>query len=182
MVHFSKETRVLPIQFSLRGPYQLHSLELEIEFPFPLFSLEISVNTDLKILVAPLPAPAGFGFKDISVKSLELEGEIQKIKTYTPGDPLKLISWKHYAKFQELMVKEFDRTCLEETNYVIQYGMENEKRVFSQALRHLQEKMENLEPFTIRPAFVGEDRSEGMRPVQPTGARERARKIGRAHV
>ncbi|MBT3783483.1 DUF58 domain-containing protein [bacterium] len=149
VLHFSQETRALPIRFSLRGPYKLQSLKLEVEFPFPLFSLELELSTCVEILVAPLAASAGMEVDDSSFKSMELEGEVHKIKNYLPGDPLKLISWKHYAKFGDLMVKEFDRISLEEVTYVIKYSQESERRVFSRALCYLQHRMENLEPFTI---------------------------------
>jgi len=149
VLHFSEHTRALPLRFSIRGPYILEALQLEIEFPFPLFSLELKQSISMEVLVAPVAVTGEIQNQVFNWKSRDVEGEIHKIKTYTPGDPLKQVSWKHYAKFQELMVKEYDRVSLEEAAFVIKYTKENEKKVFSLALSQLQERMENLEPFLV---------------------------------
>ncbi len=106
-----------PLVFSKRGIYHVREIELKSTFPFGLFERSIRFPIGEKLLVYPQP-------KEINFKSLpqrvNLKGELQEavktsikgtsaisVKEYQ-GEGFSAISWKHFAKYGELYVKQFE--------------------------------------------------------------------------
>ncbi|RUM48202.1 MAG: hypothetical protein DSY47_06080 [Hydrogenothermus sp.] len=114
----SKETKTINLVFEKRGINRLKNIKICSVFPFNFFERCIKLNKELEVLVFPKPEKYNLDFglsrkskikKDIQKTSLikSYEGEITGFSKYYKGVPLKYISWKHYAKTGELVVKEF---------------------------------------------------------------------------
>lgn len=149
IVHFSNRTEAFPIDFPIRGSYRLERMRLNIEFPFPILCLDVESSQTVEVVVAPdadnESSDTDYG-RNIN---RTVGGDLNKIAPYIPGDSLKRISWKHSAKFNQLMVKQYDRHNLSEIVFVIQYQKDNEKTVFAQVASKLEKKMDLWEPFII---------------------------------
>lgn len=149
IIHFSNQTESLPIEFPIRGLYRLETMSLNIEFPFPIFCLDLKANPSVEIVVAPNPAKEKGSIDNGKSFHRNVDGEFSKIAPYVAGDPLRRISWKHSAKFNELMVKQYDKKNLGEIGYVIHFEKETEKEIFAQVVSKLTEKMNAWEPFLL---------------------------------
>jgi len=115
----SKRRRKLKIAFSKRGRYMFREAKLYLgDFlgfmdnreDFRVFR-EVVVYPKL-IESAQLQTIMGGFLGDISVRRFIMEDPILTIGTreYTGKEPLKQMSWKHTARTNQLMVKQFDYT------------------------------------------------------------------------
>ena len=58
-------------------------------------------------------------------------------RDYLAGDPVNLVSWKEFARTNELMTKVFESTASDCKSYSISYTPDNEKEIFKKHLRFL---------------------------------------------
>lgn len=103
----------VPLRAEKRGWFRPPRLKLSSTFPLGLLRSWTWLDLDLAALVYPHPEPS-----DVipAGKGHEGEGERQRtrghedfdgLKTFTPGDPLAHISWKHLARGRGLLTKTY---------------------------------------------------------------------------
>ena len=97
-----------------RGIFIPGPLTVSTRYPFGLVRCRFKLNLDAECLVYPEPLPGPFNFAgdfDRSEDGVHSEGEgvdnFKGFKAYQPGDPLKHVAWKAFARGQGLLVKEF---------------------------------------------------------------------------
>lgn len=103
----------LYVQGSRRGYLRPGRLLVETYYPLGLLRAWTWVDLDVRALVYPRPLFADF---PDSVHGRRDEGELidphgsedfTDIKSYQPGDPVKHIMWRSYARGDEVMVKRY---------------------------------------------------------------------------
>lgn len=113
------ETRLVECTFDCAycGTYDSKVLKLSFSDPFGLFRFFRKPGCEVSVLVLPrmIPLPPSPSFmEEESDRPAALEttergnSSIAGIRDYIPGDPLRNIHWKLTAKWERLMVKEFD--------------------------------------------------------------------------
>ncbi|WP_216831687.1 DUF58 domain-containing protein [Alkalihalobacterium elongatum] len=100
-----------------RGEHQFHEIEIIIGDMFGFFERTKKVNVQTTILVFPhyqslkswsVNSGGGLGESVAFAHSLEEELSIAGVRHYIPGDRLTSIDWKHSARSEKLMTKEFE--------------------------------------------------------------------------
>ncbi len=98
-----------------RGRHQLERVSIESIFPFGLFRCWTHLRVPNQFFVFPNPIPCRLKLRQqktqgktghqtgVSVSSEDLQG----IRDYRDSDPIHHISWKHFAKGQGLLSKDF---------------------------------------------------------------------------
>ncbi|MBU0500075.1 MAG: DUF58 domain-containing protein [Gammaproteobacteria bacterium] len=106
----------LTLTLSKRGRFVLDRCVVRSRYPLALFRAWTYVQPEVQCLVYPRPlswtpqalvsaeADPGNGMARRDVSGTDYHG----LREYRPGDPLKTIHWKSYAKGQELMALEFE--------------------------------------------------------------------------
>jgi uncharacterized protein (DUF58 family) len=103
----------LYVRAPARGYFNPGRLLVETYFPLGLLRAWTWVDLDVRALVYPKPI---FGDYPRSVSGHRDEGQLidplgsddfSDIKSYRPGDPIRNIIWRSYARSDELMVKEY---------------------------------------------------------------------------
>ncbi len=96
-----------------RGWHRCQSITISSIYPLGLFRAWAPINFDLKVLVYPKPFPSNTPFPESGFNS-EGSGIWKKnyedffgLNAYQPGDSIRQIHWKTYAKGQGLHSKEF---------------------------------------------------------------------------
>ncbi len=113
LVDQAADTVRLYVQAEQRGHLNPGRLLVETYFPLGLLRAWTWVDLNARALVYPKPV-----FQDFpqSVQGRRDEGELidpfgsddfNDIKTYRPGDPVKHIIWRSYARSDELMIKQY---------------------------------------------------------------------------
>ena len=101
-----------------RGWIRAPRLKLRSVYPLGLIRTWSWLYLDFQGLVYPKPLHQPFKYF-VAQESGEHMGEVvdqrgiddfRGFKDYTPGDPLKHVAWKQYAKRGELLTKEFEET------------------------------------------------------------------------
>lgn len=118
----SRETRV-PVELTplRRGIIRFDDLRLLLPDPFGLFQRCSKINAPPSTLTVlprryPLPLielPGGAAFKisgEANTNSIGNSGEFVGLRDYRPGDPLRQIHWKSWAKTGRPIVKELEDT------------------------------------------------------------------------
>lgn len=111
-----------------RGVVRLDDLRLLLPDPFGLFQRARKVKASSSTLMVlprryPLPAivlPGGAAFKisgEANTNSIGNSGEFVGLRDYRPGDPLRQIHWKSWARTGRPIVKELEDT------YYPRYGL-----------------------------------------------------------
>lgn len=111
-----------------RGVVRLDDLRLLLPDPFGLFQRARKVKATSSTLMVlprryPLPAivlPGGAAFKisgEANTNSIGNSGEFVGLRDYRPGDPLRQIHWKSWARTGRPIVKELEDT------YYPRYGL-----------------------------------------------------------
>ncbi len=111
-----------------RGVVRLDDLRLLLPDPFGLFQRARKVRASSSTLMVlprryPLPAivlPGGAAFKisgEANTNSIGNSGEFVGLRDYRPGDPLRQIHWKSWARTGRPIVKELEDT------YYPRYGL-----------------------------------------------------------
>lgn len=120
----------IPIEMTplRRGVIRLDDLRLLLPDPFGLFQRCRKVKAPTSTLMVlprryPLPAivlPGGAAFKisgEANTNSIGNSGEFVGLRDYRPGDPLRQIHWKSWARTGRPIVKELEDT------YYPRYGL-----------------------------------------------------------
>ena len=97
-----------------RGIFIPGSLTVATRYPFGLVRCRFKLDLDAECLVYPEPLPSAFNFVNYFDRS-DVDGQpegdgmddFKGFKAYQPGDPLKHVAWKAFARGQGLLVKEF---------------------------------------------------------------------------
>lgn len=96
-----------------RGPFELSPISISSCYPLGLFRAWANIQLNCDAIVYPNPAPP-FSHKPQSGSDSEGQGEkgrgfddFSGFKTYQPGESLKHIHWKAYAREQGLLSKTF---------------------------------------------------------------------------
>jgi uncharacterized protein (DUF58 family) len=101
-------------QFS-RGLYELPRVSIESIFPFGLFRCWSHLSVPSQFFVFPTPLACSLKLRQqnskgntgnksgVTVTSEDLQG----IRDYRDSDPIHHVSWKHFAKGQGLLTKDF---------------------------------------------------------------------------
>ncbi|WP_209125653.1 DUF58 domain-containing protein [Alkalihalobacillus sp. BA299] len=100
-----------------RGEHHFREVEVVIGDMFGFFERKKTVKVQTKILVFPhyqslkswnVHSSGGFGESVSFAHSLDEELSIAGVRHYIPGDRLTSIDWKHSARSEKLMTKEFE--------------------------------------------------------------------------
>ncbi len=108
-----QEPVFLPLQTKYRGHHSINRVRIAGRFPLGLFRAWSYYDIDNKCLVYPRPAGSDHLPEHSLLANEQCDGGMSGVddfsgfKKYTPGDPIKMISWKALARGQELMVKQF---------------------------------------------------------------------------
>ena len=118
----SGEEKIIEVALSTqtRGVVKPGRLLIESRYPFGLFRCWNWSRWNAEAIV--YPAPISFPLNSISIPIDEGDGahpvkggeDFSDFHEYRPGDSLKHIAWKTYAREQGLFVKEFNQTISEE--------------------------------------------------------------------
>lgn len=109
----ASDTVRLYVRAPRRGYFNPGRLLVETYFPLGLLRAWTWVDLDVKALVYPRPI---FGDFPRAVSGRRDEGQLidplgsddfNDIKSYRPGDPVRHIIWRSYARSDELMVKQY---------------------------------------------------------------------------
>ena len=123
------ETRVfIELTPLRRGVIRLHDLRVLLPDPFGFFQKCIKVKAPPATLLVlpkryplpPIELPGGAAFKitgETNTNTIGNSGEFVGLRDYRPGDPLRQIHWKSWARTGRPIVKE-----LEDTHYP-RYGL-----------------------------------------------------------
>lgn len=149
ILYFNDEWLVTGETMSLRGLYQLTNIEMEIEFPFPLFLLRNQFSTNESLIVLPRPVKSYSNLLNSNSTYKAVEDSFSHYCNYSPGDSVKLISWKQYARTGDLMIKKFDLRSQSHDVIIINYNASNEKEIFQETLAVLDRKVSQKNSFTI---------------------------------
>lgn len=149
ILYFNDEWLMAGDTINLRGLYKLHNIEIEIEFPFPLFLLRNQFSTKNSLIVLPLPIKSSSPLINPDSAYQSVEDSFSHYCDYSPGDSIKLISWKQYARTGDLMIKKFDFKSQSHNVFVINYNVSNEKKIFQETLAILAREVSQQNSFTI---------------------------------
>ncbi len=102
---------------SKRGWHGMGTVTLYTEYPFGIFRAWAPLKFDCRVLVypkpckhsVPLPMPSGGSQTRIGRRSVDRSGkdDFNGIRSYQPGDSLRQIHWRAYAKGQGLLSKQY---------------------------------------------------------------------------
>ncbi|MCX7096719.1 MAG: DUF58 domain-containing protein [Methylococcales bacterium] len=96
-----------------RGWHTAGTVTLSSTYPLGLFRAWSPIRFNLKTLVYPKPSALELPFPEVPSEqaqqgfSLKEGDEFHGLKSYEPGDPIKHIYWKAFAKGQGLFSKQF---------------------------------------------------------------------------
>ncbi len=106
----------LQLMMRRRGYFHLHECMVRSRYPLALFRAWAYIYPDQKCLVYPNPISWPH-IKSGDTESETQDGQFRKdstgidfhgLREYLPGDPIKTIHWKSYAKGHGLMTREFE--------------------------------------------------------------------------
>jgi uncharacterized protein (DUF58 family) len=98
-----------------RGLHELHRISIESIFPFGLFKCWSHLSVPGQFLVFPTPIACNLKMRQqhskgntgnkvgVAITTEDLQG----IRDYRDSDPIHHVSWKHFAKGQGLLSKDF---------------------------------------------------------------------------
>lgn len=104
-----------------RGVIRLHDLRVQLPDPFGLFQRCSKVKAPAATILVlprrhplpPIELPGGAAFKitgESNTTSIGNSGEFVGLRDYRPGDPLRQIHWKSWARTGRPIVKELEDT------------------------------------------------------------------------
>ena len=104
-----------------RGVIRLHDLRVMLPDPFGLFQKCVKVSAPPATLMVlprryplpPIELPGGAAFKitgETNTNAIGNSGEFVGLRDYRPGDPLRQIHWKSWARTGRPIVKELEDT------------------------------------------------------------------------
>ncbi len=101
-----------------RGIYKLGPLNARFSDPLNIFRFEWREQSMRQLIVYPpllrlptlaLPRGQRGGLSQADLLQLYATPSVGGLRDYTPGDPPSRIHWPHVARYQRLVVKEFDQ-------------------------------------------------------------------------
>lgn len=103
------------ISFPQRGMAVVEEIRLTSPFPVGFFFRYASFRISRTVLVFPALTPCTLSSTasgraksgERTLRARGMDGELERISTYSGTEPLKMIHWKISARSKELMVKEF---------------------------------------------------------------------------
>jgi uncharacterized protein (DUF58 family) len=116
LIHQSLTTLCMPLPTRHRGLFQPGRLKIASCFPLGLFRAWTWVDLDMMCWVYPQPVPSLLPNLLPAVSELtdaQLHNRVMGVddfeclQTYTPGDPLKHVHWKVFARTDEMFTKTF---------------------------------------------------------------------------
>ena len=142
-----------------RGRFHPPRVKISTVFPLGLFRAWTWLDMDLEAVIYPRPIagdvlPAGSGQSDDSEQSRRRrpgQDDFEALKTFTPGDPLAHVSWKHLARGQGMLVKTYSEPVAgsDTLDYQALAGMDRENRL--SRLAWWVEKLSQVQhPFALR--------------------------------
>lgn len=93
-----------------RGVYSIGRIRVSTSNPFGLFYSWFWYKFNIEHLVFPKP----LGLKERPKQENEVGDEFSGLKEYQVGDPMSRISWKHMARNDQMLVKEFNDSELKQ--------------------------------------------------------------------
>jgi len=105
----------LPIQPTKRGRFQYGRFVISTQAPLGLFNAWSWQKLDIRLWVYPKPVPVfpaplrGKNESGDASFSKSSGDEFDGLREYRPGDPPQRIAWKHQARTDDLLVKEFSQ-------------------------------------------------------------------------
>ncbi|OLO26673.1 hypothetical protein BTR23_22260 [Alkalihalophilus pseudofirmus] len=127
-----------------RGEHRFREVEVFIGDMFGFFERKKTIKVDTTVLVFPsyqslkswnVHSSGGFGESVSFAHSLEEELSIAGVRHYIPGDRLTSIDWKHSARSEKLMTKEFEASQGEAFHlFFNRYIGKNSKEAFERAV------------------------------------------------
>lgn len=122
-----------------RGWHALETITLSSTFPLGLFRAWSPIRFEAKALVypkpnnieIPFPEAEGIQAQDLPMANSRGSDDFYGLKEYQPGDPIKHIHWKAFAKGQGLFSKQYEGDNLAELwlNYEQTPGHNLEERL-----------------------------------------------------
>ena len=117
------------VECPLRGFYTLGPVSIRVQDPFGLFHKEKEIHVYDDFLVFPKTED----LKDAFVKSrvpkiftgavnIRQPGEgsnFYNLREYIPGDPMRKVNWKAYARAGKMMVNEFERDAVSDIILIV---------------------------------------------------------------
>lgn len=111
---------VIPAQTFYRGWFAPGRMCVQSTYPLGLLRCWTWLNWDVRVLVYPEAIRATY--QSAVVGDNEGDGlhplaggqDYAGLRNYTPGDPLKRISWKHFAQGKGVFVKDFSQNLSQE--------------------------------------------------------------------
>jgi uncharacterized protein (DUF58 family) len=105
------------LTFPERGWQSIGRIRVSSPFPVNFFTRSWDTPVQGRFIVFPRPVPVRFSGDgdraDRSGSSSRMErgvdGELERITGYSGNEPLRMIHWKHSARLDDLLVKEFGR-------------------------------------------------------------------------
>jgi uncharacterized protein (DUF58 family) len=97
-----------------RGLFRLKMIEVQSSYPLGLFSASAFFKVDLPFYIYPepigddkLPGFSSISSDETSADSTAPGDDFFGLRPYQPGEPLRHVAWKAYARGRPLMVKQF---------------------------------------------------------------------------
>jgi uncharacterized protein (DUF58 family) len=155
----SAEQVTLYLKAERRGRFHPPRLKIITTYPLGLLQAWTWLDLDLEAVVYPRPVagselPAGGGDADEADEGRRRkpgQEDFESLKTFTPGDPLAHVSWKHLARGQGMLVKVWSEPIAgsDTLDYQALAGMDRENRL--SRLAWWVEKLHTLQqPFALR--------------------------------
>ena len=97
-----------------RGFFRLKTVEIQSSYPLGLFSASAIYEMDMPFYIYPepkgndtMPASRSFTNSETSTDTTAPGDDFFGLRAYVPGEPLRHVAWKVYARGRPLMVKQF---------------------------------------------------------------------------
>ncbi|MBF7072991.1 DUF58 domain-containing protein [Glaciecola sp. MH2013] len=98
-----------------RGSHSIGRVSIESIFPFGLFKCWTHLSVPFVLLVYPTPLPSPLKLREMNQKGDDgnkvgvntSSEDLQGLRTYRETDPIHHVSWKHFAKGQGLLTRDF---------------------------------------------------------------------------
>ena len=149
ILRFSDKWSIEGDVISLRGKYNLKNIFLEIKFPLPLFILHGHFTIQSKLLVYPKDNCGLYQDRNYQNNLIKNDTLFSHFRDYLAGDPVNLVSWKEFARTNELMTKVFESTASDCKSYSISYTPDNEKEIFQKAFTFFKFKISSGQSYRI---------------------------------
>lgn len=108
----NSKTIVLNTRGLKRGKGKIHSLYIETVFPFNFFRCFTFYKLNLDQWVYPERLALNLHHEIEAKDNQANEDDSFHLKEFTPGDSMKQLDWKRFAKSEEMFVREVDKSGL----------------------------------------------------------------------